>query len=118
MARKTLLELTTDAPTRALIKIDDKTYELRSADDMGLKEQTELQKMNALVTDADTQKDWAAMSRVLDEMVHIVVFGIPDEVLAKLSDSKKLKIVEAFMQEVRGSRALPSPSAEAGVAQA
>lgn len=104
MAQKTLLELTTDAPERAIIKVDAKSYELRSRDDLGLKEDAEFNALHSEFSAATEAKDWNALSPLLDRMVAGVVLGIPLEVLAKLSDAKKLQIVQAFTREVGALR--------------
>jgi|CXWL01.1.fsa_nt_gi hypothetical protein len=111
MAQKTLLELTTEAPERACIRIDDNLYQLRSREDLGLKEDAEFSGMMTDFEVASNAKDWRQMAAVLDRMVQGVVIDMPAEVLAKLNDTKKLKIVQAFTTEV-GSR-LPSLPREA-----
>lgn len=100
MAQKTLLELTTQAPERACIKIDEHLYELRSREDLGLKEDTEFTGMMADFEGASAAKDWRAMAAILDRMVMGIVIGLPAEILAQLNDTKKLKIVQAFTKEV------------------
>lgn len=118
MAPKTLLELTTDAPERSAIKVDGKTYELRSRDDLGLKEDAEFRRLMKEFADAQPGQDWEKMASFLNSMVKTVVIDIPDEVLAKLSDGKKLKIIEAFTQEVGASRPPASPAPAAQLAEA
>lgn len=112
---QTLLELTTDAPERAIIKIDGKPYELRSGDDLGLKEDAEFRRLVRSFSDAQPGEDWQKLALTLDSMVGAVVLDLPVEVLAKLSDGKKLKIIEAFTKEVGAVRTPPSipvPEAE------
>lgn len=104
MAQRTLLELSTEAPERSVIKIDDKLYELRSREDLGLREDAEFSGMMEDFKTAQDAKDWRQMSAVLDRMVQGVVMGMPPELLAKLNDAKKLKIVQAFTTEVAQSR--------------
>lgn len=113
MAQKMLMELTTDVPDRAKIKIDEVAYEIKSREDFGLKQDAEFRGVMADFTDAQPKGDWQRMAEMLDRMVRFVVIGIPDDVLAKLSDAKKLKIIEVFTKEVIGSRA---PTSEAAAA--
>lgn len=113
MAQKTLLELSTDAPERAVIRIDGKTYELRGRDDLGLKEDAEFRRMAKAFGDTQPDGDWQKLAGALDSMVGVIVLGISAEVLAKLSDVKKLKIVEAFTKEVAANRPAASLTAEA-----
>lgn len=113
MAPNTLLELTTDAPERAVIKIDGKPYELLSRDDLGLKEDAEFRRLVKEFSDEQTGKDWQKMDVLLGSMVKSIVINIPNEVLEKLSDAKKLKIIEAFTKEVGSNRPPASLVAEA-----
>ncbi len=113
MAQKMLLDITTEAPERACIKIDGAAYELRSRDDLGLKEDAEFRALHEEFEKTQTSKNWQEMAAVLDRMVLGAVIGLPVEVLVKLSDPKKLKIVQAFTTEVRSGRAATSPEKEA-----
>ncbi len=114
MAQKTLLELTTQEAERAIIKIDNAAYELRCREDLGLKEDTEFTAMYNEFEDASKAKDWRLMAAILDRMVQGVVIGMPADVLAKLNDIKKLKIVQAFTKEVGASH--PQTSKEPAMA--
>lgn len=115
MAHKTLLELDTAAPERAVIKIDGNAYELRSIDDLGLKEDAEFRGTLREFNDAQPGQDWGKMAGLLDRMLQSIVLGLPQDVLARLSDGKKLKIIEVFIKEVGMIRNPPSqaPAAEA-----
>lgn len=115
MAQKMLLDITTEAPERAMIKIDGAVYELRSRDDLGLKEDAEFRALHEAFENSEKSKDWQEMAGVLDRMVTGAVIGMPPDVLAKLSDPKKLKIIQAFTTEVRSGRAI-SPEKEAAAA--
>ncbi len=106
MAQKTLLELSTEAPERSCIKIDNNLYELKVREDLGLKEDAEFTGMYAEFQAAMDAKDWRSMGVVLDKMVQGVVLGVPADVLAKLNDQKKLQIVQAFIKEI-GVRPAP-----------
>ena len=97
MAQKTLLELTTEAPERACIKIDGVIYDLKCREDLGLREDAEFAELHEAFK---SSKDWKEMSRLLDRMVLGVVINLPEETLFKLNDKKKLQIVQAFTTEV------------------
>lgn len=116
MAQKTLLDITTETPERACIKIDGAVYELRTKDDLGLREDAEFRAMHEAFEKSEASKDWKEMAAVLDRMILGAVIGLPVEVLAKLSDPKKLKIVQAFTTEVRNGQAATSPVKEAAAA--
>lgn len=118
MAREVLLELTTEAPDRATVKIDGKEYEFRCREDLGLKEDAQFRRLAKDFAEAEPTLDWEKMSGLLESMVRIVVIGMPDEVLAKLNDIKRLKIVEAFRKEVAAPRPASSPRAEADLREA
>ena len=109
MARETLLELSTDAPERAVIKIDGKPYELRACDDLGLKEDAAFRSLNKAFLDAQPGQDWQRLAVLLGSMVQSIVIGLPNEVLEKLSDAKKLKIIEVFTKEVAAIRPATPP---------
>lgn len=113
MAQKMLMELTTGVFDRAKIKIDEVVYEIKSREDLGLKQDAEFRGVMAEFADAQPKNDWQRMAELLDRMVRFVVIGIPDDVLAKLSDAKKLKIIEVFTKEVTDSRAQTSETAAA-----
>jgi hypothetical protein len=116
MAQKALLELTTDAPERATIKVDGKEYQLRAREDLGLKEDAEFRRTMKEFGDGGPDTDWPKMARLLDGLVRTAVLDIPDEVLAKLKDVQKVRIVEAFTKEVVSSRQAASAAEEAGKA--
>lgn len=109
MAQNTLLELTTDAPERSVITIDGKPYELRARDDLGLKEDAAFRYLTKEFADAQPGQDWQKLATLLGTMVQSVVIGMPNEILEKLSDAKKLKIIEVFTKEVAMIRPAPSP---------
>lgn len=110
MAQKTLLDITTEAPDRACIKVDGTSYEMKCREDLGLKEDAEFAELHDAFK---VSKDWKEMSGLLDRMVLGVVIGLPPETLAKLSDKKKVLIVQAFTTEVRNGLAAASPEKEA-----
>lgn len=113
MAQKTLLELSTEAPERSVIKVDSKSYELRAREDLGLKEDAEFNALHTEFAQATEKKEWTALAPLLDRMVTGVVIGMEPEVLAKLSDAKKLKIVQAFIKEIGEVRLPISSEAQA-----
>lgn len=113
MAQKTLLELDTAAPTRPLIKIDGIEYQLKVQDDLGLREEAELQRMRKSFAEIESGENSAELANNLRRMVKILLIDLPDEVLDRLSDSKKLRIVSAFIQEVGKTRQPASPPKEA-----
>lgn len=111
MAQRTLLELDTEAPERAVIKIDGVSYEMRSRDDLGLKEDAEFRRMMKSFSDSQPGEDWEKMAKLLEEMVTSIVIGLPLTVNVNLSDAKKLKIIEAFTKEVSS----PQPTSKSPV---
>lgn len=113
MAQRTLLELDTSAPTRPLIKIDGVEYQLKVQDDLGLKEEAELQRMRKAFVEIESGQDSSELANHLKRMVKILLIDLPDDVLDRLSDAKKLKIVSAFTQEVGKTRQPASPQKEA-----
>lgn len=108
MAQKVLLELSTDKADRPVIKIGDAHYEMKTSDDLGLKEDAEFRSLLSAFTEAEPGRDWEKLRSTLDSMVRAIVIGLPEDVLAKLSDSKKLKIVQVFTTEVKAELALAS----------
>ena len=105
MAQKMLMELSTDAPERAQIKIDGIPYYLKSREDLGLRQDAEFRGVVAEFSAVQSTGDWQKMASLLDTMGKFAVIDIPDDVLAKLSDTKKLKIVEVFTKEIVENRA-------------
>lgn len=118
MAQKTLLELTTNEPTRAVIKIDGKNYELRAPEDFGLKEDAEHKRTMKLLADAGPNQDWQKMAEALNTMLRAVVIDIPEELVNKLKDNQKMAIIQAFTTETVQRRQAVSPKEAAAVAQA
>ena len=103
------LSISTAAPKRKRISIDDAEYELATTDDLELKESLMLgqagkrvQKcMSGEITDTGVEE----IQTLLDKVVRRVVIGLPDEVFAKLRDGHKIAIMEAFNKAARPGEA-------------
>ncbi|MDD5302033.1 MAG: hypothetical protein PHS14_02905 [Elusimicrobia bacterium] len=109
-----LLELSTEKEERPTIKVDGSHYELRAREDFNLSEDAEFASLVKDFTGSSPERDAAKMVGFLDRIIKLAVAGISDEVLAKLSDTKKVMILGAFNKEAASRRALPPvvPAAE------
>lgn len=113
---KPILDLSTlEQPT---ISIDKQDYSLMRPEDFGLRESVRLERLRKTVAGVMNQtgeiadEDVLAMADALDELVRMVLPGLPDDVFGKLRDGQKLKIVEAFSTLVTpGVRATPTATA-------
>ena len=113
---KPILDLSTlEQPT---ISIDKQDYSLMRPEDFGLRESVRLERLRKIVAAVMNQtgeiadEDVLAMADALDELVRMVLPGLPDDVFGKLRDGQKLKIVEAFSTLVTpGVRATPTATA-------
>ena len=113
---KPILDLSTlEQPT---ISIDKQDYSLMRPEDFGLRESVRLERLRKTVAAVMNQtgeiadEDVLAMADALDELVRMVLPGLPDDVFGKLRDGQKLKIVEAFSTLVTpGVRATPTATA-------
>lgn len=119
---ETLLELDAIAPSRPTVAIrsakfpDGKLYELATADDLSIEDQTELgsrgerlQKLIAKVAPGEVPPLETAreLTLLLDHMVPLILRGLEPEVFASLRDMQKIRIVEVF------TAASPHPATEA-----
>jgi len=120
-----LLTLETLEPQRPFITIDATPYELAVLGDFGLKEQARLARLMADATAIDaenakasdgqatelTREQEALADRaiaLLDEAVAMIVRA-PAEVLAKLNQSQKIAILQAFLPAVQAMAAPRKP---------
>jgi len=98
-----LLDLSTDS-VKAHIKIDGVPYGLYGLDDLSI---TSRQKLNELGTqlssvgEINTVDDEERYNAILQSLLSLVIVEINPEVLQKLSITKKIEIVNAYM-EVNG----------------
>ena len=103
------LSISTAAPKRKRISIDDAEYELATTDDLELKESLVLgqagkrvQKcMQGEISDAGVEE----IQTLLDQVVRRVVIALPEEVFAKLRSVHKVAIMEAFNEAARPGEA-------------
>lgn len=98
-----ILELSTLAPTRPTIEIDDATYELAVADDLSLEDQQFMYSRGKRVGELMELPKMAAsqakeLKMIVDRMLHTVLRDLPDEVSDKLSAMQKIQVINAFMQ--------------------
>jgi hypothetical protein len=113
-----LLDLSTVDPERPLIAIDGQGYEMALPEDFGLLELGRLERLRSTVSgimarkDGFTEDDAQKMARALDEFTGMVLPSLPADVRARLRDSQRLAILEAFLQaaEARG-KPLPQRAA-------
>ncbi len=101
--KELLLDLSTDS-VKAHIKIDDVPYGLCGLDDLSI---TSRQKLNELGTqlssvgEINTDDDEERYNAILQSLLYLVIIEINPEILQKLSITKKIEIVNAYM-EVNG----------------
>lgn len=113
--RNPLLELSTLAPERPFIVIDDRKYEFNVPEDFGIleiaamaREETELRSLEA-IDDAEAQSPV-----VVNRIVELLDTGVrralrePGEIVDKLRDHQKLAIVDAFTRSVRTTTTAPN----------
>jgi hypothetical protein len=97
-----VLELSTLAPDRPTISVDDKMYELAVMDDFGIDEQQALTRdgaeFDALWNSNDelSKADKQRLKMLLDRMFERVVLEMPKTVKAKMKDGLRGQIVMAF----------------------
>jgi hypothetical protein len=101
-AAEPLLEMSTLAPARPTVKIDDELYELRllqhdfSADEHA-RFRTDLDEFETLWDEEKRSKSKAQrMSMLLKRLVNQVVIDLPAAVERKLSDEQKRSLVVTF----------------------
>lgn len=112
-----LANFTTDS-LRPLVVIDSVRYEVKQRDDFGLRDFVRLQALKSqvyekMIRDVDgelTPDDVSDIEKQLREFVRLVMLECPDDVIDKLKDTQKLKIVELFNSELE--RTMPQPPAQ------
>ena len=86
------------------IRIDGVHYEVANPDDFGVLDQTRISKWGAAISEltfddaAESEEAAAQLADVLDRVCRMVLPGAPDEVHAKLTDDKRLRICMAFFE--------------------
>ena len=104
------LELST-ARQRSLVKIDDKSYELRHPDELSVVESYFMQELSkrlvALSKGEVSEKDLSSIQQGLDRSLRTAFVDLPESVLTILNDGQKLKVLEVFSQARE-----PLPSAQ------
>lgn len=110
---KPLLTLST-LVERPVVEIDGAAYEMIVPDDVSLLELARMQRMQAKVQAISakvesTEADVAAMAEQLEQLVAMILPELPGDVLARLSDVKRMAIISAFVDTV-GAKAGTLPS--------
>lgn len=95
-----LLELSTLAPKRPTVTIDENIYELRAAGELGIVEEQELRSEGAEFAKLWGKEDLTANGRkrlkmLLDKMFDRILMA-PEEVKAGLSDSQRQRLIMVF----------------------
>ncbi len=100
-----LLDLSTLAPTRPSIRIDGIDYEMAVMGDFGAVELFRIRTLGneALAVQKVKDKDYTEQHAIdfstnLSSQVQMLLTGLPDEVLAKLTDQMKGRILEVFFE--------------------
>ncbi len=97
-----VLTLDTLEPVRSFITIDKKRYELRDADELTLTQTAHIHRLAQEISNAGkpeaqvTEEEAKRFEDFANEMLAIVVIGLPDEMRDKLTIRKKYQIVSAF----------------------
>lgn len=100
MAKK-LLTLDTLSAERDTIIIDDQEYEVLAEEDFGLDERTEMVRTSKRIVQLFERDEKPGIARkMLTDFVKTVIPKLDPEVLARLKDSHKLKIMNAFIAAV------------------
>lgn len=116
---KHLLDLSTLEPDRPTIGIDGVAYELAVPDDFGLAAGARIDRLQRRLAalraqDADmSEANLQGLAETLDELLALLVPGLPSEVKAKLRDQQKMRIMAVFMTAAGGTD-LPLPPSPTG----
>jgi hypothetical protein len=107
-----LLELSTLAPERPFIVIDENRYELAMAEDLGLVEVAEMTRAEKEVAElqASDLDDLTAPKRAAELLLQMTrrILRAPDEVIVRLTDFQRLAVCNAFTRSVRGTTPAPN----------
>lgn len=98
---KVLLTLDTLTQEHDTIEIDDVSYDVLAEGDFGLDERAQMVRTSKKVVnlfDSNERSDNAR--RMLTEFIKQIIPSLPDEVLKRLKDEHKLKIMNAFIAAV------------------
>lgn len=109
-----VLDIRTGEPERATITIDGEPYELNTEDDLQFKDTVFLGFVSNEIEEAQksyTDKRGEKLEQYLNKAVGLIVRGVPDEVVARLSDGQKLKVVEVF-SNAPASAGPPEPGSD------
>lgn len=105
-----VLELRDEAPKRPFLKLAGERYHFKLKSDLSLEQIARARQVGEklqTMTDESTPEECAAISAELHEVTGIVMFDMPAEIVAGLTDGECLAIVEGFM------RALPTEASPA-----
>jgi hypothetical protein len=111
--KRHILDLST-LVERPTVRIDGVEYTMSVPEDLGLRDLTTVERLrnrvNKVMAKEDvTDADVETVARALETMVRIILPELPGEVLARLSDVKRLAIVNAFRQAVGELMPTPPP---------
>lgn len=104
MAKGPLLDLSTLAPERPIVRIDGVDYEMTVAQDLGAREFAEFNRLQAKYRDLflaartgqEEDIDGESLAAVVDALVRIAIRGVPDETLGRLPFTSKSDVVLHF----------------------
>lgn len=103
---KPLLDLSLVEPERPFIRVGGERYEFALPDDLGIVERARLARLWRRVGDLRSNiddlsdDDVGELVHAIDELVKVIVPGMPAEVRAQLRDVQKLRIAKAFLSAV------------------
>lgn len=98
---KSLLTIDTLSKERDWVEIDDEKYDLLAEGDFGLDERVEMVRTSKRIVKLfDTEEKTGVARKMLTGFIKTIIPDLPDEVLARLKDEHKLKIMNAFIAAV------------------
>jgi hypothetical protein len=98
---KTLLTIDTLAEERDTMIIDDVEYEVLAESDFGLDERVEMVRTSKRIVQLFDKEEKTGIARkMLTDFVKTIIPKLPDDVLNRLKDNHKLKIMNAFIAAV------------------
>ena len=107
---KAILTLDTIAPDRDFIVIDGKSYQLRGDDELSLTEVAKIRQLSKTVLTKDigedsTEQDIEVVEDYANQVLGMIVLGLPADVRDRLSATQKFAVVRAFSAAASSRRA-------------
>lgn len=99
MSDKKILDLGALAPDRPIVKFrDGSQHEMISIEELSLADRAKIQKLSGAVNDKNAE----SLSTAIDEILSVLLPGIGNDDLEKLTELEKTRIMNFFTQLAEG----------------